>query len=48
MNGSPNRRRPKNCAKIVETLSATHTRMETCRDIPYLGRASSRDVLSLP
>jgi hypothetical protein len=48
MNGSPDRRRPKNCEKIVGTLSATHTRMETCRDIPYLGRASSRDVLSLP
>jgi hypothetical protein len=48
MNGSPDRRRPKNCAKIVGTLSATHTRMETCRDIPYLGRASGRDVLSLP
>jgi hypothetical protein len=48
MNGSPDRRRAKNCEKIVGTLSATHTRMETCRDIPYLGRASSRDVLSLP
>ena len=48
VNGSPDRRRPKNCAKIVGTLSATHIRMETCRDIPYLCRASSRDVLSLP
>ena len=48
MNGSPDRRRPKNCVKIVGTLSATHIRMETCRDIPYLCRASSRDVLSLP
>ena len=48
VNGSPDRRRPKNCAKIAGRLSATHIRMETCRDIPYLCRASSRDVLSLP
>jgi hypothetical protein len=48
MNGSPDRRRPKNRAKIVMALSATHTRMETCRDIPYLCRAPGRDVLSLP
>ena len=48
MNGSPDRRCPKNRAKIVRTLSAMHTRMETCRDIPYLCRAPGRDVLSLP
>ena len=48
MNGSANRRCPKNCAKIVGTLSPTHTRMETCRDIPYLCRAPGREVLSLP
>ena len=48
MNGSPNRRCPKNCAKIVRKLSATHTRMETYRDIPYLCRATGWEVLSLP
>jgi hypothetical protein len=48
MNGSADRRCHKDRAKIVTTLSATHTRMETYRDIPYLCRAPGRDVLSLP